>query len=111
MSSDKEQQFVDKVRDGLDHSLDQLDAHALARLKAARLSALEGRNKPPVWQNKMVLATGMSITLVAAVWLMQKPSQPDLPMDDLQILTANEDLELYRELEFYQWLEYQSDES
>ena len=111
MSNDKEQQFVNRIRDRLDHSVDKLDTVTLSRLKAARLTALESRNKQPVWQNKMVLATAMSITLLAGIWLIQKPVSQDLPMDDMQILTANDDLELYRDLEFYQWLEYQSDQS
>lgn len=111
MSNDKEQQFVKHVRDRLDHSVDELDTVTLARLKAARLTALESRDRQPIWQNKLVLASAMSVTLVAGIWLIQKPVTQDLPMDDLQILTASEDMELYRDLEFYQWLEYQREQS
>ena len=110
MSRDKEQQFVQQIRDKLDHSLGELDAVTLARLKAARLTALEGRNRSPLWQNKMLLASAMSVTLLAGVWLIQKPLTPDLPLEDLQILTSNDDLELYRDLEFYQWLAYQNEQ-
>jgi len=111
MNQDKEQQFLNGIRNTLDHSLDELDAVTRARLQAARLTALQSRQQQPVWQNKIVLASAMSITLLVSVWLIQKPAIQDIPMDDLQILTANEDLELLRELEFYQWLEYQSDQS
>ena len=110
MGQDKEQQFVNNLRKNLDHSLDELDAVTLARLKAARLTALESRDRPAIWQNKMVMASAMSIFLVAGIWLIQNPVVQDLPVEDLQMLTAGEDLDLYRELEFYQWLEYQHEQ-
>ena len=110
MSQDKDQQFVSSVRQTLDHSVTELDAVTLARLRAARLTALQGRHKPPIWQNRLALATAMSVVLVAGVWVLQKPMEQDLPLDDLQLLTAKEDLELYRDLEFYQWLEQQREQ-
>ena len=110
MSQDKEQQFVDSVRQTLDRSVTELDAVTLARLRAARLTALQGGHKQPVWQNRMALATAMSVALVTGVWLLQKPTGQELPLDDLQLLTAKEDLELYRDLEFYQWLEQQREQ-
>lgn len=110
MSQDKEQPFIQHIRDRLDHSLEELDAVTLARLKAARLTALQSRDRRPVWRNKMIMATAMSVSLVAGIWLLQKPGGQQLPLDDLQLLTSSEDLELYRDLEFYQWLEAQREQ-
>ncbi|MDH5443993.1 MAG: DUF3619 family protein [Gammaproteobacteria bacterium] len=120
MSQDKEQHFVDKTRQTLNQSVDELDAVTLARLKAVRMTALESQHKhsearhtilTTVMQNRLVLATSMSVILLAGVWVIQKPVLQNIPMDDLHMLTATEDLELYRDLEFYQWLEYQSEQS
>lgn len=122
MSHDKEQQFVKGVKAGLDQSLQELDELTRARLKAARLTALD--SAPPQlggWSdkhfvlarllnsrsNKMWLATAMSVILMLAVWVMQGTGNGGLPFEDMSLLTATEDFELYRELEFYQWLEYE----
>ena len=110
MSQDKQQEFVNKARQTLDQSVAELDTVTLARLKAARLTALEARDKQALWQNKLVLASVMSVTLVAGIWLIQKPVATDFPMDDMQILTSNDELELFRDLEFYQWLAYQNEQ-
>ena len=111
MSQDKEQQFVNNIRQSLDQSVEELDAVTRARLRAARLSALEAGQKRPVWHNRLALASAMSVTLVVGVWMTQKTVDNDLPIDDLQILTSNDDLEMYRDLEFYQWLMYQNEPS
>ena len=122
MSQDKQQQFINRAKHTLDQSVDELDAVTLARLKAARLNALEHQHqpmeRPPTavlsWlmgHNKLVLTSVMSAMLVTSVWLLQKPLNGDLLIEDMQILSANDDLELYRNLEFYQWLEYEHDQS
>jgi len=112
MSRDKEQQFISGIKSGLDKSLHELDAVTLARLQAARLTALEHAEHKSVWlsRNKMLLATAMSTLLAVSVWFIQKPGNGSLPMDDLPLLTATEDFELYRKLEFYQWLEYETEQ-
>lgn len=122
MNHDKEQEFLNRVQKTLDNSVDEIDAGTRARLKAIRLNALESGQQKPAWynpqvitdvfnQNRLVLATSMSVLILAGVWFVQKPTLKDFPVDDMQILTANDDLELYQELEFYQWLVYQSDQS
>ena len=111
MSRDKEQQFIDGIKAGLDRSVEELDALPLARLKAARLAALDSPRQQANWfsRQRMVMATAMSTLLVVSVWLLQSPEKGKLPMDDLPLLTASEDFELYRDLEFYQWLEHESE--
>lgn len=120
MSQDKQQQFINRAKHTLNQSVDELDAVTLARLKAARLNALEHQQveRPHTavlsWllgHNKLVLTSVMSVMLVTSVWLLQKPLNGDLLIEDMQILSANDDLELYRNLEFYQWLEYEHDQS
>ena len=114
MSHDKEQQFIQEVKAGLDRTLQELDPVTQARIKAARMTALENARYQPGWlrRNRVVVATAMSALLAVSVWLIQKPASngSNLPLDDLPLLTATEDFELYRELEFYQWLEYETEQ-
>ncbi len=111
MSHDKDQPLIDGIKAGLDRSVQQLDAVTLARLKAARLTALDSGRQQPRWfiRHRLIMATAMSTLLVVSVWLIQKPEKDSMPLDDLPLLTATEDFELYRDLEFYQWLELESE--
>lgn len=111
--NEREQQFIDGLKTSLDESLHEFDAATLARLKSARSAALASEQHSPGWLfgNKMVLATGFSVLLLAGLWLFQGPDPQHLPMDELPLLTATEEFELYRNLEFYQWLEYERDRS
>ena len=113
MSQDKEQQFIQNVKAGLDRSLQELDAVTRSRIKAARRTALEHAQSRPAWLGRkpLILATAMSAVLAVSVWLLQKPGNGNsLPLDDLPLLSASEDFELYRDLEFYQWLEYETEQ-
>ena len=76
------------------------------------MTALESAEHKFGWltSNRMLLATSMSILLAVSIWLIQTPGNHHLPMDDLPLLTATEDFELYRDLEFYQWLEYEREQ-
>ena len=120
MNNSKEQQFTNRIQKLLDQSVDDLDAVTKTRLKAARLTALEGLSGEELSRgsvlsavfshNKLLLATSMSVVVFVSA-LTIKQSSTEVPIDDLQILSAREELELFRDLEFYQWLEYQSEQS
>ncbi len=111
-SNDEEQRFINGIVATLDQSRQTLDAVTLARLKAARMTALESAEHKTGWltTNRVLLATAMSTLLVVSVWLLPVLDDRHLPIDDLPLLTATEDFELYRELEFYQWLEYEREQ-
>jgi len=110
--NDDEQAFVQGIKHRLDQSQQELDTITLARLRAARRTALENAQQRPVWflRHRMLLATAMSTLLVVSIWLIQVPEKGQLPIDDLPLLTATEDFDLYRDLEFYQWLEYEREQ-
>ncbi len=103
--------FVQRVKDGLDRSCAALDGATQSRLNAMRHAALaQGQRKR---RGLQLLPFGGLVTacvLVLAV-LLQGQLQPwsatlpdTAPVEDLDLLTATEELDFYEEYEFYQWL-------
>jgi hypothetical protein len=107
----------------LRRSADELDAATLSRLNRARQSALaefdRQRRRPawlvPGWQPALgVAAVAM---LAVALWVGRAPGPatplPAVPVEaaravqavDLEVILADENLELIEDLEFYDWLE------
>ena len=110
-SSEDEQvlAFKRKVIDELDHSCDALDGATLSRLNQIRHTALERK----VQKRNVLLPFGGFVTacvLVLAVSLnyqgalAPESESANLPLEDLEILSAGESLDFYEDYEFYQWL-------
>jgi len=110
-----EQAFLEKARNELDHSCERMDGQTLSRLNSIRHAALEHGKKSP---GKVFLAPfGGLVTACVLVFVVSVfyPGQSDIPVpvvpdsgtaiEDLDILTSAESLELFENLEFYQWLE------
>lgn len=100
------------IREGLDGRAAALDPRSLNRLRQARRQALAGlpaagwrRWWQPGWA-PLTLAAVASLLLAA---LLLAPLAPgpgnDGILTDAEILAYDEGLDLYDELEFYQWLE------
>ena len=111
-SNDKEQKFIDGIKGQLDQSQQDMDPITLVRLKAARITALDSGKNNQGWfiQPKLWLATAMSVLITFTVLYVQKPEGENMSIEVLPMLTEVEDFELYQELEFYQWLEYERDQ-
>jgi hypothetical protein len=118
---DPDEQWLKTVRSRLDDGQSQLDDEVRRSLQQARREAVSVASQrranhrvPSVrW---LVPASGFALILLAAVLSFvigigpgHKPSPIDqasmASTDDLPLLTAPEGLELYEELDFYQWLE------
>jgi hypothetical protein len=99
--------LIAEVRRALDEGATHLDAATRARLAQARGRAQARR--PARWH--WWLPAGGAVLaslLVAAVWLGQPAPVPGNGLDsvtDFELLTANDDLELFEQMDFYQWLE------
>jgi hypothetical protein len=113
--SEKEARFLEKARQGLLASEEQLDAATALRLRDARVRAVEaadarGRGffRIPNWARVGGVATAAAAVLVFMIWF-DTPKQ-DLPMknaDDVEIVLnvdSADNMDLYEDLDFYEWL-------
>ncbi len=103
------------VKQQLDDSTQQLPSHIVSKLHQARNKAVEQSRQQRAWFNwnlitqHPVVASCASLFMVALIvgYIQFKPSaeQQMLAMDaEAEILFADDDMELYEDLEFYRWL-------
>lgn len=106
MSDDqeKEARFVATLKRELDRSTESMDGMTVIRLRAARLRALEAHSRPRAWLLVGGLAgTGVAAALVA-ILLMTPAAPPITGLEQFDMLSENDSIELYDNLEFYRWL-------
>lgn len=110
MTDDKESRFTAAAKAELDQSTQQLDELTLARLRAARLRALEARPRRFAWLAAGGLATAaLTATLVAFLLFAPAVAPPVSGLEQFDLLSENDGLELYRDLEFFRWLAEHAD--
>lgn len=109
-----DQRIVRLAAEQLTRNADALDDATRARLRAARLRALEGLDDRPGFAVRLAVPAVAAIAVAALATVVIVPrwsaeqsrdSIFGLGLEDLDILGADEDLELYEHLEFYRWLE------
>ncbi len=94
------------IRNTLDSSVDNLEPGINRRLQQARHAALKTGVKPrrSFWQpaGALILA---SILLLAVFIRPERQSVPEpVALADLELITTDDSLQLYENLDFYQWL-------
>jgi len=110
MTDDKESRFIAAAKTALDRSTQQLDELTIARLRAARRKALEARPRRLAWLAAGGLATAaLTATLVAFLLFTPAVAPPVTGLEQFDLLSDNDGLELYRDLEFYRWLAEHAD--
>lgn len=111
MNDEQEQKWRERTR----RAADELDAATASRLRAARTAALAQLDRKPRHAGAWLLPAGVAAgAALAAVLVMRTGTEPPAPLqhaaaEDLEILLSGEDLELYADLDFYQWLEAEDD--
>ncbi len=116
----KDEKLLTFSRQLLDESLDDLDEAILSRLRQNRQQAVKHATQTaePLNQTSFLfpawlapISTGATFATVALVItlfgtqpLFQYVQDNDF-MEDVQLLSAKEDLEFYQNIEFYLWLE------
>jgi hypothetical protein len=113
--SEKEARFLEKARQGLLASEEQLDAATVSRLRHARLKAVEAAGARgrgffwiPNWARIGGVATAAAAVIVLMIW--HDTPRQDLPMknaDDVEIVLnvdSADNMDLYEDLDFYEWL-------
>ncbi len=112
--------FEEKISNTLDQQVDSLDNSIVQRLQEARQTALLQQKKSPgsprlnlTW----ITAAGAGLALASVLSFMVIPhliadftnnieADPSLVlMDDFEVLSDDSDLDLYTQLDFYQWLD------
>ena len=93
----------------LDASSESLDAATLSKLRQARQRALAPVKKPgATWWLPAGAATAASVVAITTFWIgVMAPQARVHGLEDLEILVAADNTELYEQLDFYDWLESQ----
>lgn len=106
-SDQSELEFIASVRADLNRSAAALDENTLKALSHARRHALSHRRRPRTYWK---FAGGMALAGLAALAVVRvyqpapTTAQPATGMDDMELLSSNEELDLYQDFEFYYWL-------
>lgn len=105
MSEREDRRFAERAREQLERSVQELDADTGARLRAARLRALDlaprGSYAVPIG----ALATASAAVLAVYLWSETLAPGPVATLADFELLSSVEPLELYEQLEFLEWLD------
>jgi len=104
--SPDDQEFVARARQVLDRTLDNVDSAAELRLQRARLSALDGRPTRMRWLWIGGAALASVAVLAVMLWISSPAPEPHaaVPLEDFELVTSVENVELAEDLDFYHWL-------
>lgn len=101
--------FALRAKRVLDGTVQEMDQPIALRLQRGRLAALESKPRRSVW-SVWAWASGFAMASVAAValylWAPPPISQQHaaVPLDDFELVTSVENVELAEDLEFFHWL-------
>ena len=106
-----DEQLRHAARTMLDQATEKLDEVTALRLRRARLAALDHARpsrRPwfaiPRWVTAGGLTTAAVMVVAVSFWSGSREDMPVRQPEEVAILTAQEQLELYEDLEFYRWL-------
>jgi hypothetical protein len=116
MMNPDDDKLIAHARRTLDAAADGLDELTRARLRAARLRALDADARPDrrwwIGLGSAVTAGLVALAVGGVLWL--RAPQPPAPLaiagvDDLELLLRADSPEFFKELEFYLWLSERND--
>lgn len=107
-----EARFVQRIKSELDRSCATLDGATQSRLNALRHAALAHGQRPQSWWSRILPAGSLATACALVLALVLQPvlqsgigsADSAAPLEDIDLLVASEELDLYEEYEFYQWL-------
>ena len=115
-----DKQISNAAKSALNKSTDSLNSETLHRLRQARESALLYKQKEHKtggvsflsWKWITGAGAGLAFASILTFMILPQLSQSSIsPLDDLDLLTAEVDLDVVDHLDFYQWLDESLDES
>jgi hypothetical protein len=114
----KQTDFEQRAQTLLRERAEQLDGATRSRLTQARhaaLAAVEQRRSTRYW---LLPATGVAAAAVIALFLTNQSAHQTTErvaataaVDEMEIVTADDSLEFYRDVDFYTWLAVIDDDS
>lgn len=111
MSEEHDKNFVEGMRNLLNATEAEVEPQVRMRLRSARLKALDAAAEPVPWFLRLPrLVTVGSLAAAAVIsislWILaERGTLPTGQVEDLELLTNKEQMELYKDLDFYRWLE------
>lgn len=113
-----ESDFLNKAHALFTESTANVDVHVLTRLRQARTQAVaEAETRSPVWRARpWALPAGAAAIVcalvVAGIVWWNLGVQPSVPFaanngEDMAIVLSNDNLDMYADMDFYQWLQAQ----
>ena len=109
--NEQENKFIHQTKARLDQSEQQLDHVTLGRLRAARREALQSKRRP-AWQLPAAAFATLVLCAVLVTGLMRPaeevPGSVEM-LEDIALLTAQEELEMYEDMDLILWLLEQED--
>ncbi len=110
--------FLNAAKHVLQQAEENLDPATIARLRAARRSAIEDglRTKSSAWRNWLLpvggmVTAGLVVAMAATLWFSPPNNLIQANVDDVDLLTAHESPEFFADMEFYSWLDDDNDAS
>ena len=100
--------MITKISADLDRASRDLDEQTRRALKVSRYDALSYLHKPRWnWLPATGFAAAVGVVVLVFGLVRFQPVDNDIvqQVDDISLLSSGDDLELYENLEFYQWLQ------
>ena len=104
--------FLNKLSNSLDQSVEEMDVSTQAHLRAARHEAVAASEVQslPAWLMPVgsLAAAATVAVLTVSLWMVPPDGGVDAqlpPMEDFALLSDSEGLEFYEDLDFYLWLD------
>ena len=114
--------LISQIRQVLDQQADSLDESILTRLQEARQAAVS--HKKPLfslpslsfnWLTAttagIALAAFLGFVIIPQLMLNKDPDNTIVLFDDFEVLSDESELDLYTQLDFYQWLDESLEET
>ena len=104
---DQNDKWINELTSRLKNSSDAIPHTTMTKIRDIRHQALQPRhtNWSNSWLGYTTLAAACMLTLVIGFNLKHRTLDDQTMDDDLELLISAEDLDIYENLEFYQWLE------
>lgn len=114
MMDDRERVMVERVREALDRGTTELSPAVRERLAAARREAVAVSERKaarswrltgiPRWFTASATATVAVAVIAVSIWLAVPHGNQINRPEDFEILTSQDRLDVYENLDFYHWL-------